>query len=206
MGKKRVGAGLAVNGELEPRGERFTPRVLEVNFSRGHGYLTAQERGSVADKALEVYLNDHLAGSEAALAGIERHLREDAGGLGAARLAHLLPEIRKDQALLKKLISRIGGEESAAKKAGAWLAEKASRLKLGGKAESNPLRLVEAFEALALGVHGKGLLWRLMNALYRDDARFSDVDFGELERRAARQYDEVEALRLEAARLAFSSP
>ncbi len=160
----------------------------------------------MADERLEIYLNDHLAGSEAALEGIERHLREDPGGLGAARLERLLPEIQKDQALLKELINRIGGEESAAKKAGAWLAEKASRLKLGGRADSDPLGLVEAFETLALGVHGKSLLWRLMNALYSDDARFRDVDFGELGRRAARQYDEVEALRLEAARLAFSSP
>ena len=160
----------------------------------------------MADELLGTYLNDHLAGSEAALGGIERHLEEDPDGLGAARLKSLLPEIRKDQALLKELISRIGGRESAAKKAGAWLAERASRLKLGGTTETDPLGLVEAFETLALGVHGKRLLWRLMEAVYSGDARFSDLDFGELENRAARQYDEVEALRLEAARRAFSSP
>ena len=160
----------------------------------------------MADELLGTYLNDHLAGSEAALGGIERHLEEDPDGLGAARLKSLLPEIRKDQALLKELISRIGGRESAAKKAGAWLAERASRLKLGGKADADPLGLVEAFETLALGVHGKGLLWRLMESVYGGDARFADLDFGELAGRAARQHDEVEALRLEAARRAFSSP
>ena len=160
----------------------------------------------MADELLETYLNDHLAGSEAALGGIERHLEEDPGGLGAAHLKRLLPEIRKDQALLKDLIRRIGGGESGVKKAGAWLVERASRLKLGGTIDSDPLGLVEAFETLALGVHGKGLLWRLMESIYSDDVRFSDLNFGELEDRAARQHDEVEALRLEAAKRAFLRP
>lgn len=150
--------------------------------------------------ALGTYLNDHLAGSVGAIALVERAVRENEGDPFAARLSAVLEEIRRDQAVLQDLIERVGAGQNPVKKAGAWLAEKAGRIKLGGTDEPGELARMEVLEMLAMGILGKRALWRALRAVAgRHDAlRGFDLDL--LERRAVEQHDEVEELRLEAAR------
>ena len=153
--------------------------------------------------ALQTYLNDHLAGSVMAIELGERTIRENEGGPVAARLSPLMEQIREDQTVLKGVIERLGTGESSLKKAGAWLAEKAGRVKLGGTDEPGDLSRLEVLEMLTTGVHGKRALWRALRvvAVRYEELRGLDLDL--LERRAVEQHDELEAMRLEAAKAAL---
>ena len=153
--------------------------------------------------ALRTYLNDHLAGSVMAIELGERTIRENEGGPVAARLSPLVEQIREDQTVLKGVIERLGTGESSLKKAGAWLAEKAGRVKLGGTDEPGDLSRLEVLEMLTTGVHGKRALWRALRvvAVRYEELRGLDLDL--LERRAVEQHDELEAMRLEAAKAAL---
>ena len=152
---------------------------------------------------LQTYLNDHLAGSVIAIELGERTIRENEGGPIAARLSPLVEQIREDQTVLKGVIERLGTGESSLKKAGAWLAEKAGRVKLGGTDEPGDLSRLEVLEMLTTGVHGKRALWRALRvvAVRYEELRGLDLDL--LERRAVEQHDELEAMRLEAAKAAL---
>jgi hypothetical protein len=153
----------------------------------------------VSGGALGTYLNDHLAGSIGAVELVERVIRENEGDPFAHRLEAILGEIRQDQAVLQELIERSGSGENPLKKAGAWLAEKAGRVKLGGTDEPRELSRMEVLEMLAMGIHGKRALWRALRTVAGKHAVLRDLDFDLLERRALEQHDRVEEMRLAAA-------
>ncbi|HEY7503147.1 MAG TPA: hypothetical protein VH700_03520 [Gemmatimonadales bacterium] len=154
-------------------------------------------------EALKTYLNDHLAGSVLAIELCERTIGENEGTPFAARLARLLEEIRKDQTVLKGVIEAIGAGQNPLKKAGAWLAAQAGRLKLGGTDEPGELSRLELLEMLSTGIHGKGALWRALRVVVARHEELRGVDLDLLERRATEQHEEVEVMRLEAAKAAL---
>lgn len=162
--------------------------------------------GTLDEKMLRIYLNDHLAGSVIAIELIERcHKHNTEGPLGEF-LPGLLAEIREDQAVLKELLKRIGSMEDPAKKAFAWLGEKFARLKTDGEPFSySDLSRLEELELLVLGIRGKLALWSVLEQVAQADQRLGWTDFRELAERARRQHDEVEEFRIEAARRAFLS-
>ena len=155
-------------------------------------------------EALRTYLNDHLAGSVLAIELCERTIAENEGTSFAARLGSLLEGIREDQAVLKGLIERIGAGQNPLKKVGAWLAAQAGRLKLGGTDEPGELSRLELLEMLTTGIHGKRALWRALRVVAGEHEALRGLDLDALEHRAVEQHEEVEALRLEAARTALS--
>jgi hypothetical protein len=154
----------------------------------------------VSDGALSAYLNDHLAGSVGAIELVERAIKENTGTLLARRLEEVLKEIRKDQAVVQDLIERVGSKENPLKKAGAWLAEKAGRVKLGGTGEPGVLARMEVLETLAMGIQGKRALWRALRVVAGKHPVLHGLDLDLLERRAVEQHDRVEEWRLEVAR------
>lgn len=156
----------------------------------------------MANDALGTYLNDHLAGSMSAIQMLE-HAREDHTNttLGP-QLADLLTAIQADQEVVRGLIRRLGHSEHTIKQAGAWLAEKVGRLKVGGSHESHLARL-ELFEALSLGISGKLKLWRALRAVLAKHSELQSLDLPRLERQAQEQHDLVEGWRIEAAAAAL---
>jgi hypothetical protein len=62
-----------------------------------------------------------------------------------------------------------------------------------------------ALEGLALGIHGKGSLWRALAVAAEAIPSLRNRDYAALEKRALEQHDQVEAKRLEVAREAFKS-
>ena len=153
-------------------------------------------------EALATYLNDHLAGSVGAVELVERTIEQNEGNELARILAEVVSQIREEQQMLRDLLGRIDAGEDRLKKAGAWLAEKAGRLKLGDTG-SESLARMEALEALAIGIQGKLALWR---ALRRVEDRYPEIaalDLPHLERRGQAQFERVDACRLEAAGEAF---
>jgi hypothetical protein len=154
-------------------------------------------------KELASYLKDHLAGATAAVELLEdlsaSHRDEPIGKF----FEELKGEVASDQEVLRKLLQRFS-RESAIRKAGAWIAEKLTRVKIrlaGDKA--GELGLVEALEILVLGITGKQLLWRALSASLGDSPLLRGIDLAQLEQRAIDQSERVEAHRLEAARKAF---
>lgn len=152
---------------------------------------------------LETYLNDHLAGSTV---GVElaRRARGSNGGTPLGDfLAELTAEIEEDRETLEEVMQTIGAGRDRLKVAGAWVGEKAGRLKLNGSLFGySPLSRVVELEGLRLGVEGKACLWRMLRELA--DPRLSKFDFEALLARAERQRDGLELQRLEAGRLALS--
>jgi hypothetical protein len=156
----------------------------------------------MADDALETYLNDHLAGSVSAIQMLERAAHEYADGALGPQLADLLSAIQAEQEELRNVIRRLGYSESSVKKAGAWLAQHASRLKVGASAESD-LDRFELFEALSLGIQGKLKLWRALRVAAAKHPQLAGVDLARLERQSQEQHDLVETWRIEAAEAAL---
>jgi hypothetical protein len=151
---------------------------------------------------LAAYLNDHIAGSVAALELIDDLIKASDDESLKRYLADLKSEIESDQKVLEQLINRADEKESVVRKTAAWLSEKAARAKFKIAGEDfGGLGLVQALEMLALGIRGKELLWRgLQDSGYMPP---SGVDFPKLEQRAIEQQQRVEGKRLEAARAAF---
>jgi hypothetical protein len=157
----------------------------------------------VSRRGLGPYLNDHFAGSVMAIELAERTIRENEGDPLAVRLGRVLEEIREDQAVLKGVIDRVGAARNPLKQAGAWLAEKAARVKLGGTDEPGELSRLEVLETLTTGIHGKRALWRALRVVAPGYGELGALNFDLLERRAIEQHEVVEEMRLEAARAAL---
>ena len=150
---------------------------------------------------LATYLNDHLAGSVAAL-GLLDHLVESTKGTAhQAFFETLKSEVTADQDVLRELLTRLSAPESTVRKAGAWLMEKAARIKLrvdGSK--GSPMERLEALEGLLIGITGKRALWLALSAAAEP---LENVDFPRLVSRAEQQIEAVETKRIEAAREAI---
>lgn len=83
----------------------------------------------MADKAMDVYLNDHLTGAIGS--ALAEQLREENEGtpLGEV-MASLAPQIEEDRKTLIDLMDRIGTSKNPVKQATAWVTEKATRPKV----------------------------------------------------------------------------
>ena len=153
---------------------------------------------------LSDYLNDHLAGSVAALELLDRLVAACEGKPLERFFRDLRAEIHGDQEKLTELIAKLGANESAIAKASAWFAEKLSRPKLDLDDES-AVGLFLALEALVLGITGKRSLWRALQAASRTVPELARLDYAGLEKRAIEQCERVEARRLEIARGVFKA-
>jgi hypothetical protein len=151
---------------------------------------------------LATYLSDHLAGARFAVELIERlqgaHAKEPLGRFAG----ELLVEINKDRAVLQEIADRVSGGGGTIREATAWLAEKASQLKLRIGAK-DALGTFEALETLSLGVLGKSKLWKVLAVV--TDERLRGVDYDELVARAEAQHADIEAWRLKFGRVALHS-
>jgi hypothetical protein len=154
---------------------------------------------------LITYLNDHLAGSVAAIELLDHLLRHQRGTAGERVLAAVRTEVEEDQQTLQSLLREVGGKESRVRQAAAWLTEKLGQAKLRlDDPGSGEFQLLEALEALALGIQGKSALWRALAAGSVHLPQVRHLDFAALEQRALKQFQQVDSLRLQAASAALS--
>ncbi len=148
---------------------------------------------------LATYLNDHLSGSTAALELLE-HLEANHPDL-APFLRNLRHDIELDRKELEALMNRLGAGPSAVRQAAAWVAEKFARLKMKADDPSgSKLKLLESLEVVAVGIHGKGSLWRALKVV----PAAGGPDYDVLIARADEQRARIEVARLDAARAAFA--
>ena len=155
--------------------------------------------------ALNVYLNDHLAGSTAACDLIEQIRDHNQGTPLAEFLQVMLEEVRADRDVLESLMDQLGIEKSTVKQAGSWLMEKVSRLKfMTTERVAGATRNLIELEALQLGVQGKEALWLALEQVMDLDPKLADFEFGALADRAEHQVLAIEQQRLQAARAALA--
>src|SRR3954447_19931441 len=111
-------------------------------------------------KYLGIYLNDHHAAAIGGLELVKRSAGEHQGTELGDFLAGLRDEIEADHAALRAIMDELGVGVDRPKEAGAWVAEKAGRLKLNGQLTgSSPLTPLVELEGLSLGIEGKRLGW-----------------------------------------------
>jgi len=152
---------------------------------------------------LAAYLNDHLAGSVAAIELIDDLMSASKDESLKAFLSDLKRDIQADQKILEQLIDRADETESMTRKAAAWVTEKVARAKFKIAGEDfGELGLMQVLEMLALGIRGKELLWCSLEQSITPLP--GKIDLIELKRRAVEQQQRLEAKRLEAAKAAFS--
>ena len=155
-------------------------------------------------KQLISYLNDHIAGSVSAIELLDDLIASHEADPLAKFLDEIRADVIADQDVLKKIVHRFNANESAIRKAGAWLVEKFARAKLKVSGHKRgQLGLLEGFEVLVLGITGKQLLWRALNASIGSSPLLRGVDLAKLEERAIEQIERMEAKRLEVAREAL---
>jgi hypothetical protein len=159
-------------------------------------------KGLISDKPLDVYLNDHLAGARLG-ADLARRLAERVGG---TTLPALADEIEEDRKTLQALMDRLETPRNPLKEATAWVAEKASQVKLTGlTTRHREFGTFMALETLSLGVAGKHSLWVALADIADEHPALHDVDLAGLRERAAAQRRVLEAERAAAARRAFAA-
>lgn len=158
----------------------------------------------MSDKSLASYLNDHLAGAVSALELLES-LESERENADVRRLAAgLRADVATDRQELERLMERLEIAKSPTRRAASWLAEKAGELKLRlTGAAGGALALLEALDALSLGIEGKRMLWQVLAAAAEDAPALQGLDYERLTRRAEEQRGRVEAFRKAAARQAL---
>jgi hypothetical protein len=151
------------------------------------------------------YLNDHLAGSVAALSLLDRMIP----ALGEAELASVLETVRaaiiEDRALVERVIAGLDASESSVKKAIGWVTEMFSRLKTDVDEGQDSVELQSALEALTMGIHGRTCLLRTLQRIRPLAPALESVDLDALLARAEEHRDRVEGERLRLATHAFAA-
>lgn len=158
------------------------------------------------DENLLTYLNDHLGASVAGIELTHRCLSNNRNSELGKFLEHLLLVLREEQVRIRKLIRRLGGTESVAKKLGGWALEKVGRLKLNNALfrYSDLSRVVE-LETLLAGLQAQAGMWRAMEAFRSDDPRFDGIDFSTAKEQSEEMLRKMQEFHAQAAELAFAN-
>ena len=159
----------------------------------------------MAHRPIDVYLNDHLAGATFG-ADLARQLEARTEGTDfQPEMSRLATEIEADLDTLIDLMDRMGATRSPSKQVTAWVAEKASRLKLTGLTSGgDELGTFLSLEALSLGVEGRVSLWTTLRELRDRYRELLSADLDDLLQRAHRQRQVLETERIAAARRALT--
>jgi hypothetical protein len=158
----------------------------------------------MADKPMDVYLNDHLAGAMLGSDLAEQIQKESEGTPLGDLMVTLAAQIEEDRETLIDLMERMGTSKNPVKQATTWLAEKASRPKFSGMTSGEPeVGTFMALESLTLGVEGKASLWKALKAVADRYEPLQSTNLDELSARAQTQHDALEGERIAAAKRAL---
>ena len=158
----------------------------------------------MSTRNLTTYLQDHLAGSVAALELLDHLVSTYAGTPLAPFCTGLRQEVAQDQSSLRELLQSIDAADSSVRNRLGWVGEKLARVKVRLEDPAGgPLARLEQLDTLALGIEGKRALWRALQAAAWSSS--PGVDLAHLEARAGDQRERVEVHRLQAAQEALGA-
>lgn len=155
---------------------------------------------------LAIYLKDHLAGSEAGLEILEHiESKHGVGSIGEI-VRRIRNEIVGERKVLEHLLEQLDESTNVPRRVVGWLSEKALELKLYvDDPGDGALRLLEAAEAITIGVHGKLGMWKALSASAQQVPVLATVEYEPLIAQAMAQEELLELIRLEASRAAFAN-
>ena len=157
-------------------------------------------------EALRTYLNDHLAGSVAAVELLDHLLTILADDDRRAVLVTVRKDVEEDQEVLRQILHGVGAHESIIRKAAAWLTEKIGPCKAApGRSlcrGAAPSRGARGCCTRRAGQTGALAVTRLPSR--PSGPNYRQQDFALLQRRAEDQHQKLEALRLRSARVALA--
>jgi|HubBroStandDraft_3_1064219.scaffolds.fasta_scaffold722081_1 hypothetical protein len=160
----------------------------------------------MADKAIDVYLNDHLAGAMLGSDLAEQIRAQNHGSALGELMESLAPQIEQDRQTLIDLMQQLGSSKNPVKQATAWIAEKASRAKFSGMTSGeDELGTFMALETLTLGVRGKACMWKTLKQVADQHAPIASMNLDDLIDRAHTQEDALERERLTAGTRALAN-
>jgi hypothetical protein len=160
----------------------------------------------MADRALDVYLNDHLAGATLG-SNLAEQIRDRHEGTPLGEVMRTIAaQVEEDRQALIDLMERLDVSRNPVKQATGWVAEKASRVKFSGVVSGEPDHgAFMALESLTLGVAGKLSLWQALEQVKGDYPELASADLDGLIARAQAQHGKLEQQRLAAGRRALAS-
>jgi hypothetical protein len=158
----------------------------------------------MTENGVGIYLNDHLAGA-AFGSDLARQIHKHSEGTSLGQVMDsLATEIEADRQALVDLMERLGTPKNPVKQATAWMAEKASRLKLSGVTAGDAGHgTFLALETLSLGVEGKLSLWIALKTVADAYPALETAELDRLIERAAAQRSILERERVAAGRQAL---
>ena len=160
----------------------------------------------MADKPIDVYLNDHLAGAMLGSDLAEQIQAKSHGTALGELMESLVPQIEQDRQTLIELMQQLDSSKNPVKQATAWIAEKASRAKFSGMTSGEPeLGTFMALETLVLGVRGKACLWNALKQVADQHPPIASMDLDHLIDRAHTQEAALESERLAAGTRALAN-
>lgn len=160
----------------------------------------------MADKAIDVYLNDHLAGAMLGRDLAEQIQARNHGTALGQLMESLAPQIEQDRQTLIELMRQLDSSKNPVKQATAWITEKASRAKFSGMTSwESELGTFMALETLALGVRGKACMWTALKQVADQHPPIAAMNLDALIERAHAQEDALERERLAAGAQALAN-
>ena len=179
-------------------------RCGRLRFERAlTGYPTSMDDDRL--KLLGIYLQDHLAGAMTGTNLAKRILEQNEDNEFGRVMRGVVPDIEQDRQTLIRLMGDLGIERSRVKETLGWIGEKLTRLKMNGTVgRYSPLSRFVELETMMLGISrqavasgARSTTWPTASTGWT--ARSSRRLLG----RADEQREQVEALRLRAAEIAF---
>jgi hypothetical protein len=149
-----------------------------------------------ADRTAQLrrYLADHLTGSDAAFAVVDRLRASRAGASEAELFERLHREFAEERYIVRAMLQSLGGSPLEMKRLIGQAAGSVLQTAAGG--EPGDLALFRTLESLAVGVQGKRCLWRVARTLEPLLSAPGAKNFEVLEIQALDQWQHIERHRL----------
>jgi hypothetical protein len=174
--------------------------LIALSRQRAPSRRSRTGRGA-PDEALVAYLREHLSGSDAALAVVERLWHSAAEGDVKQLAETLRRDFDEERDSVRVLLASIGASPYAAKRAAGHIVGGLLGTMAGGRTDE--LSLLRTLEGLAVGVQGKRCLWRALASAFPTHSGPAGRSFAELEAMAVRQWEAIEQQRQALARATF---
>jgi hypothetical protein len=156
-------------------------------------------------RRLSIYLNDHLAAADAALARARASVRSNRGSELGEALEGFVRDASEDREALLEILRDLGLDRNLVKELAALAAERVGRLKLNGRLiHYSPLSRLEEFELFAAGASAKASLWETLQLLGDHEPRLDSAELARLHERARAQSQALSDLRRQQIHDAFS--
>lgn len=153
-----------------------------------------------ANSYLSIYLRDQLALGVLWRELAQRSARNNRGSDLGRALDGVATGIAEDVDTFADIMRRLDVAPNRLKTGAAVVAERLGRLKLNGRLRGySPLSRFFELDALVMGIEGKKTLWTTLSTYAGLGARFPDLDFDELVRRAGAQREALDPFHAAAA-------